>query len=71
MAQNLYHYGLDFENPYGRNTTDYTVRSLDGLWLREPIQLADVQSKPDPALHIEVERLRGLEEQTVRVWTSA
>ena len=47
------------------------IRSLAGLWLREPIQLADVQSKPDPALYIEVERLRGLEEQTIRVWTSA
>ena len=47
------------------------IRSLDGLWLREPIQLADVQSKPDPALHVEVERLRGLEEQTIRLWTSA
>ena len=47
------------------------IRSLDGLWLREPIQLADVQSKPDPALHVEVERLMGLEEQTIRLWTSA
>ena len=47
------------------------IRSLDRLWLREPIQLADVQSKPDPALHVEVERLRGLEEQTIRLWTSA
>ena len=25
MAKNLYGYGLDFENLYGRNTTDYTV----------------------------------------------
>ena len=24
MAKNLYGYGLDFENLYGRNTTDYT-----------------------------------------------
>src|SRR5271155_227195 len=28
MAKNLYHYGLDFENPYGRNTTDYTGEEL-------------------------------------------
>jgi hypothetical protein len=24
MAENLYGYGLDFENPYGRNTTGHT-----------------------------------------------
>ena len=25
MVKNLYSYGLDFENLYGRNTTDYTA----------------------------------------------
>ena len=25
MAENLYGYGLDFENPYGRNTTGHTA----------------------------------------------
>ena len=31
MAKNLYGYGLDFENLYGRNTTDYTEKVYDHL----------------------------------------
>jgi hypothetical protein len=63
--------GVNHKNYTSLNVQLGRIRSLDGLWLREPIQLADVQSKPDPALHVEVERLRVLEEQTIRLWTSA
>jgi hypothetical protein len=46
------------------------IKSLAGLWLREPIQLADVQSRPDPALYNEVRRLEALEVRTLGVWLS-
>jgi hypothetical protein len=46
------------------------VKSFAGVWLREPIQLSDVQSRPDPALEIEVQRLVALEQNTITAWTS-
>jgi hypothetical protein len=44
------------------------VRSLSGLWLRERISLEDVSHKPDPALHVEMERLLSLEKRTIDLW---
>jgi hypothetical protein len=44
------------------------VRSLSGLWIRERITLEDVGYKPDPALHIEMERLLFLEKRTLDLW---
>ena len=46
------------------------ITSLAGLWLREPIQLSDVQYKPDPALQVEVDRLAALDQSTIKVWSS-
>jgi hypothetical protein len=40
------------------------------LWLREPIQLSDVQYKPDPALQVEVDRLTALDQSTIKAWSS-
>jgi hypothetical protein len=44
------------------------VRTLLGLWLRESITLEDVSYKPDPALHVEMERLLCLEKKTLDLW---
>jgi hypothetical protein len=45
------------------------LRSLSGVWLREPITLADVQASPHKDLQIEILRLEDIERNTMRSWT--
>lgn len=45
------------------------LRSLSGVWLREPITLADVQASPHKDLQIEILRLENIERDTIRSWT--
>ncbi len=47
------------------------IKSFAGLWLREPIQLSDLQSQPDPGLAEEVQRLTSLQQRTLTIWASA
>ena len=49
MAENLYGYGLDFENPYGRNTTGHTGK-LNDVFIKEENGLehfVEISSKQD------------------------
>ena len=45
------------------------LRSLSGVWLREPITLADIQASPPKDLQIEILRLENIERDTIRSWT--
>jgi hypothetical protein len=45
------------------------LRSLSGVWLREPITLADIQASPHKDLQTELLRLEDIERDTVRSWT--
>jgi hypothetical protein len=45
------------------------LMSLSGVWLREPITLADVQASPHKDLKIEILRLKNIERETIRSWT--
>lgn len=45
------------------------LRTLSGVWLREPITLADVQASPHKDLQIEILRLESIERDTIRSWT--
>jgi hypothetical protein len=38
------------------------VKTLSGVWLREPITLQDVSFRPHPDLHAELSRLEALEQ---------
>jgi hypothetical protein len=62
--------GVNHKNYTSLNVQLGRIKSFAGLWLREPIELADVQNRPDPALLIEDERLRNLEAQTMEIWSS-
>ena len=62
--------GVNHKNYTSLNVQLGRIKSFAGLWLREPIELADVQNRPDPALLIEDERLRTLEAQTIERWSS-
>ena len=46
------------------------VKSLSGVWLREPITLEDVSFTPHPDLRVELSRLEALERQTLASWDS-
>jgi hypothetical protein len=46
------------------------LRSLSGVWLREPITLADVQASPHADLQLEILRLEDIEQDTIRSWTT-
>lgn len=46
------------------------LRSLAGVWLREPITLADIQASPHKDLQAEILRLEDIEQETIRLWTS-
>jgi hypothetical protein len=41
------------------------LKSLSGVWLREPITLADVSGSPHIDLQVELSRLERLEQQTI------
>jgi hypothetical protein len=46
------------------------LRSLSGVWLREPITLADIQASPHKDLQTEISRLEHIEQDTLRSWTA-
>lgn len=45
------------------------LRSLSGVWLREPITLADITASPHQDLKIELLRLENIEQDTTRSWS--
>jgi hypothetical protein len=45
------------------------LRTLSGVWLREPITLADVQASPHQDLQTEILRLENIEQDTIQSWT--
>jgi hypothetical protein len=47
------------------------VKTLSGVWLREPITLEDVSFGPHPDLQVELSRLEALEQQTIGLWESS
>jgi hypothetical protein len=46
------------------------LRSLSGVWLREPITLADLQASPHKDLQIEISRLEQIEQSTLQSWAA-
>lgn len=46
------------------------LRSLSGVWLRDPITLADVQASPHKDLQAEIMRLEHIERDTLRLWSA-
>jgi hypothetical protein len=44
------------------------LRSLEGLHLLQSITMEDLQFRPDERLLIEMERLQGLEQETITAW---
>ena len=47
------------------------VKSLAGVWLREPITLKDVSFAPHVDLQVELSRLERLERQTISLWDTS
>jgi hypothetical protein len=47
------------------------VKSLSGVWLRDPITLQDVSFTPHPDLPVELSRLEALEQRTISLWESS
>jgi hypothetical protein len=47
------------------------LRSLSGVWLREPITLTDISGSPHMDLRVELARLERLEQQTISLWTES
>jgi hypothetical protein len=47
------------------------VKSLSGVWLREPVTLEDVSFVPHPDLRVELSRLEALEQQTISLWADS
>ena len=47
------------------------VKTLSGVWLREPVTLEDVSFSPHPHLQVELSRLEALEQQTIGLWESS
>jgi hypothetical protein len=46
------------------------LRSLSGVWLREPITLADITASPHKDLKIELLRLENIERDSIRSWST-
>lgn len=44
------------------------VKTLSGVWLREPITLDDVSFVPHTDLQVKLSRLEALEQQTIGLW---
>ena len=42
------------------------LKSLSGVWFREPITLADVQASPHKDLQMEILRLENIERDSIR-----
>ena len=47
------------------------LRSLEGLHLLQSITMEDLQFRPDERLLVEMERLKGLERETIAAWGRA
>ena len=47
------------------------LRSLEGLHLLQSITMEDLQFRPDERLLVEMERLKGLERETIAAWSRA
>jgi hypothetical protein len=45
------------------------LRSLSGVWLREPITLANITASPHQDLKTELLRLENMEQTTTRLWS--
>lgn len=46
------------------------LRSLDGLHLLQGIEMRDLQSSPDHRLLAEIQRLKGLQQETIAAWNA-
>jgi hypothetical protein len=46
------------------------LRSLSGVWLRDPITLTDLQASPHKDLRVEILRLEEIEQRTLRSWAA-
>jgi hypothetical protein len=44
------------------------LKTLSGVWLREPITLDDISGSPHPDLQVELTRLEALEQKTISLW---
>jgi hypothetical protein len=47
------------------------VKSLSGVWLRDPITLEDLSFAPHLDLQLELSRLEALERQTISLWADS
>lgn len=64
--------GQDGHKKYCSNYVQLSrLRSLEGLHLLQSITMEDLQFRPDERLLIEIERLRGLERETIASWNQA
>lgn len=64
--------GQDSHKKYSSNNVQLSrLRSLEGLHLLQSITMEDLQFRPDERLLIEIERLRGLERETIASWNKA
>ena len=59
---------ISLKNYASMNIQLRKIKSLVGPWLRESITISDIQSKPDPALQVKVQRLAILEQRTIERW---
>jgi hypothetical protein len=71
---------LDLKFPSRRGLSGHTkwtsinvqlgrLKSLAGVWLREPITLADITASPHKDLGIELSRLENVEQNIIRSWS--
>lgn len=61
--------GQDSHKKYCSNYVQLSrLRTLEGLHLLQSITMEDLQFRPDERLLVEIERLRGLEQETIASW---
>ena len=61
--------GQDAHKKYCSNYVQLSrLRSLEGLHLLQSITMEDLQFRPDERLIVEMERLKGLERETLAAW---
>ena len=64
--------GQDAHKKYCSNYVQLSrLRSLEGLHLLQSITMEDLQFRPDERLLVEMERLEGLERETIAAWSRA
>lgn len=64
--------GQDAHKKYCSNYVQLSrLRSLEGLHLLQSITMEDLQFRPDERLLVEMERLKGLERETMAAWNRA